>query len=803
MKKLIVFIALLLCSIVGMAQSKIEGRLANAKTEPLPYVSVVLLSATDSSFAKGGISDVEGKFIIENVQNGKYLLISSYVGYKKRTLSNIDINSKQDLNLGLITLEEETTQLNEVVVTAEKPLFEQQIDRMVMNVENRVSFSGNTVLDILQKSPGIIVDQQNNTINMNGKSGVRVMINGKMMQLPLSVVVQMLNGMSSANVEKIEFITTPPAKYDAEGNGGIIHIVTKQNTDLGTNGSFGITLGYKAKEVYGKNFNIAHRGRNFAYTLNYSLLSTHNVHTMEIMTQGNNRDFIQVKDYSHRDNVTSVQDLSGGIEWNLGKNTSLGLQLTGYRSNWEMNATTNDVNQVKKDSSIITDMNVYEKNLWQSASGALTFQSRLDDKNEINLSIDYLHYHNNNPSRYENNILYLEDNIQGNSFINLSKFTPIKMLIGKADYQYYPSQNTTIESGAKFVTSTLDNDVVVTNLVSNEWVTDNKYTSYSSMNEQVAAAYSSISLKLKNNYHLSGGLRYEYTQTVISTPTERYLINRKYGYFFPSVFFKKDLSKEREIQFSYSRRITRPTYNDIAPFVFFFGPNTFSAGNTSLWPSISDAVQLSYRYQHWITSLQFSHSQREISFFQPEIERGTSNTIYRSQNMRYLNTLSLSTSYSFHIANWWEVQTNLSGRYQIIESSNLPVNIALTVYGINVDLKNMIKLPKDILIEVSGFYQSKTFLGISQRRPLGSINAAVQKKFKRGSSLKLAMDDILYTREWYLKTNIPANNINTNVTYDWHAQYVRLVYTKSFGNNKLKSVHLKSGSEEERGRVNN
>ncbi|MGC4022317.1 MAG: carboxypeptidase-like regulatory domain-containing protein [Cyclobacteriaceae bacterium] len=198
MRKTSILFVALLCNSFVVAQSKIEGRLINSKAEPLPFVSLMLLNATDSSFAKGGISDDAGKFVIDNVKNGNYLLMASFVGYKKSTLSKVEVQSKQNISLGSLTLEEETTQLNEVVVKADKPLFEQHLDRLVMNVESRISFSGNTVLEILQKSPGIIVDQQNNTINMNGKSGVRIMINEKIVQLPLTVVVQMLSGMSSA-----------------------------------------------------------------------------------------------------------------------------------------------------------------------------------------------------------------------------------------------------------------------------------------------------------------------------------------------------------------------------------------------------------------------------------------------------------------------------------------------------------------------------------------------------------------------------------------------------------------------------
>ena len=177
-----------------------------------------------------------------------------------------------------IILEEEVTELKEVVVREDKQHFDQKIDRLVINLEGSITSSGNTILEVLQKSPGVIVNRQNSSISMNGKSGVRVMINNKMMQLPLEAVIQMLDGMNATNVQKIELITAPSSEYDAEGNGGIIHIVTKTTADHGTSGSFGLMVGARWAENLGANFNVHHRNKRFAYFLDYSIVRNHNLH---------------------------------------------------------------------------------------------------------------------------------------------------------------------------------------------------------------------------------------------------------------------------------------------------------------------------------------------------------------------------------------------------------------------------------------------------------------------------------------------------------------------------------------------
>jgi hypothetical protein len=374
-------------------------------------------------------------------------------------------------------------------------------------------------------------------------------------------------------------------------------------------------------------------------------------------------------------------------------------------------------------------------------------------------------------------------------------------VIANADYKHVYSPLFSIEAGIKGVTSSLNNNVLTQKLENNVWVTDPVFTSYSNLSEQVGAAYVSTKWNPGREWQVNTGLRYEYTHTSIGTPAQKDLVNRKYRNLFPDLSLKKDLDSKKDLQFSYSRRITRPTYNDIAPFVFFWGPTTFSAGNTTLLPAISDAFKVGYHVKRWIISLQFSHSKNEISFFQPETD-SLANLIYRSQNLKYLNTVGLVNSLSFNMAPWWEVQTNLAAQYLIAQTMHLQNNARIHNYGVNINVINSVKLPKDFAIEISGMYQSKTLWGISEFLAVGSLNAGIQKKLGKGI-FRLSIDDIFNTNNWKLKTNLPANNLNSYFDYDFHTRYARLTYTRSFGNNKLQTIKLKSGAEEEKARVAN
>lgn len=799
--KTILFILTLFCPVVySFGQASIKGRVKDTQRD-LPFVTVLLLGP-DSSLVKGVVTDNEGRFVFENVLSGNYLIASSMVGYARFISQRISIAEK-NIVLPDIILEEAATELNEVVVKAEKPLFEQQIDRLVVNVQSSITLSGNSILEVLQKSPGVVVNRQNNSISMSGKTGVRIMINGKLMQLQPDVVVQMLDGMNASNVERIELITTPPARYDAEGSAGIIRIVTKENTDLGTSGSFTLIAGAHWAETLGGSFNLSHRNRKFAAFLDYSALRNHNRHRSEVDRKSFTNGFVQtVYDVSSRENVTNQQNLNAGFEWKISTGTTLSLLVAGYRRNWDLHATAHDINHAAADSTVITDLKIHESNIWQSATGALGLQTKINPKSEIGVTLDYLYYHNNNPSGYDNILFYEQHNLSEASQIDLQKKTPIRILIAGADYQYETSHSLTVEAGLKGVTTQLDNNVLVHRLIDDVWTVDPFFTSYSSLSEQTGAAYVSTKWKMGPQWQMNSGLRYEYTHTTIGTPTMKNLVNRKYGYFFPAVSLKKELASERDIQFSYSRRITRPTYNDIAPYVFFWGPSTFSSGNTSLWPAISDALRIGYHVKQWIISLQYSHSRKEIVSYQPENDSQSENLIYRAQNLKYANTIGVTNSYSFAVATWWEVQSTLTATYQTAQTSHLPDNAGFHLYGLNANVTSIFQFPKNFALEISGFYQSRLLAGIAEYLPQGSLNAGIQKKMGEKGTWQLAMDDILDTNYWRIKTDMPQNNLDANFNYNFHNQFIRLSYSRKLGNNRLRSVKLKSGSEEERGRVN-
>lgn len=798
--KIRLLILFLLCpALYSMAQVTIRGKVTDGR-QTLAFSTVTLLTS-DSALINNVVTANDGIFVFENVATGNYLISSSMVGYSKYYSQLIAVQNR-DVETPDVVLMPASVELSAVTIKSRKPLFEQKMDRLVVNVQSSITSAGSTVLEVLERSPGIVVNKQNNTITMNGKAGVRVMINGKSNQLPLDVVVQMLEGMSSANVEKIELITNPPSKYDAEGSAGIINIIMKGDADFGTSGSVGATLGSKWAEVWGGHINLNHRGKNFACFFDYSIVSEHNLHKYHLSRQFLYNGFVQqIDDYSRRENTTVQQNANAGVEFKLSKTSLLNFSFIGYRRNWDMSAVINDISRVSKDSSLTSCTAVHESNIWQSASAGMGLLSKVNSKTDLSFNLDYLYYHNNNPSQYDN-LFSNHNNGNDASSVDVSKKTPIQFLIATADYKNVYSAHLTMEAGLKAVTSSLTNDVLVQRLQNNVWLIDSTFTSNSNFHEQVGAVYLSTTWQPENQWTINSGLRYEYTHTTIGTPYQKNVVNRKGGNLFPNLSFEKSLAKNQTVELSYSRRINRPTYNDIAPFVIFWGPNSFDGGNTELQAAIADAAKIGYHKNKWVISLQFTHSKNEIDPGEPENDT-SNNVIYRHENLKYLNQLALANAWSFRIANWWEVQTNLVAQYLVVQTAHLPINVRRHNYGVNLNITNSLKLPKDFAVEISGMYQSKTLLGVVESLPVSSLNVGVQKKVGKGA-IRFAVDDIFNGNNWRLKMTLPQDkNLNTYFHYDFHSRFARITYTRSFGNAKLKSIKLKSASEEERGRVAN
>ncbi|MEM9921335.1 MAG: outer membrane beta-barrel family protein, partial [Bacteroidota bacterium] len=638
--------------------------------------------------------------------------------------------------------------------------------------------------------------------SMYGKTGVRIMINGKASRVPADAVNQMLDGMSAANIASIELITSPSSDFDAEGNGGIINIVLKENLAQGTNGNLGFTLGYNQAETLGANFNLNHRAKKVNLFLDYT------IHYDKYEVPWDNSRFIRTptfekKSISLSDRVPkkTVQNLRAGIEYLITPDFTLNALVTGYRRGWDMNAVTTIENVNHPDTTINTLMQLHEDHIWDGWTGNLGFDYKWNDVHKLVVNYDYLFYKNTNPSNYDVSSTLNTDQFISQEKIDVSKLTPIHFNVLSADYTHKLKPSLKIKAGLKGTLSKFNNDVLVRTLQKETWRVDPTFTNESELEEQILAGYTAVEWEQSEDLQISAGLRYEYTDSYLSTPDQKGLIDRQFGNFFPSFRLSKRWAENQKIQFAYSKRITRPNFNDMAPFVFFIGPNTFVAGNPALRPAVSNGLDLSYNYKRWWLSLKYSYTENSIGFLQPEIDEAINQQILRSQNLDFLRTWSFSNSLPIDLNNWWELQTDLSVYHHTFKTSNFTENFQDDVLSFDLNLISTISLPKKHTLEMTANYQSRTLWGIWQFNPMFMVNIGGSKKLKNGT-LSLNIADVFNTWTWSLETQLRENNTAVFSESDIDARAITIGYTHNFGNRKLEKVDIQLKSEEERKRVN-
>src|SRR5215204_73365 len=797
-------IAFLCLPLFSLAQTKITGAVTNKDMKPIVAANVLLLKVADSSLVKGSSTAKDGSFTFENVKAGDYLLMATHVGFSSVYFPPITIaQSQPGLDLKTISLAEESGQLQEVTVQARRPLLEQKIDRMIVNVKNSITAAGTTALDVLERSPGVIVNRQNNSISMSGKDGVMVMINGKINYMPTSALVQMLDGMNAGNIDRIELITTPPSNLDAQGNGGYINIVLINNPDFGFNGSFSATMGYGNGEAPAASLNFNYRKDRINLFGDYSGAIDGRKPTIKnyrrIEEPG-----ITLESYTESDRHPTRHSHNArlGLDYQLNKNTMIGILLSGYINRYEMHETIANQNFKNSQPDTIVLIKNTEVNNWRHALGNINLQHTIKPGETISIDADYLVYYNKQPFEYNNDYYNGNQQFLFTEDVRTKKKTPIKFIVGKVDYTKRFSAKVFTVAGAKITFSTFDNAVSVERSQSNGWIIDPNYTSTAKLKESILAAYTAYNINPDNKTNIKLGLRYEYTNSNLGTDLVKDTIDRHYGRLFPSFFISRKINDDYSINFSYSRRINRPTFNDMAPFVFFFDPNTFISGNSALQPSISENIKADFIYKKLLTSLSYSYDNNSIAGFQGRIDPKTRKQILYAENLDYLQTISLVVALPVEITKWWNMQNNVICTWQQASATYRDTLRKFQQAHVNLRTTQNFQLPKNYAIELIAFYQTASMFGRYKVEPFGQLDIGIQKKFKNyNQRLRVAVHDVFSTYKWVWTSSL-AGDEYTKTSLQFSRVTAYLTYSRNFGRNSVKAARDRTGgSAEERGRV--
>jgi iron complex outermembrane receptor protein len=801
MKKILTLsIVLVTLSIAGHAQiknGKVSGKVIDGNTKTIESATITLLRAKDSSVAKISVANKEGNFVFENVTEGKYLVSITAVGHSKGYSAAFDVNESNSLvALKTIELVPVSKELSGVSVSARKPLIEQKIDRTIVNVEAAVTNVGTSALEVLEKSPGISVDKDGN-ISLKGKQGVQVYIDGRPTYLGGTDLANYLRSLSSNQLDQIEIMTNPPAKYDAAGNSGIINIKTKKTRQFGYSGNLSSTWSQGRYPKVNESFNFNYRKNkvNLFTTLGYN--NRKNFQDLDIQ-----RKFIEVKEiksiFTQESRIKEQGESYNaklGMDYFVTKKTTFGVVLTGFYNPGVFS---------NKSDVLIYDpnMNLLKQTLaqtsndrkWNNFSTNLNFRHSFDSTGkELTIDADYVTYSSKNAQDLTN-AYYDKQGLPTIKADTLLGSLPqdINIYSAKMDYTHPLKKGAKFEAGIKTSFVRTDNNAVYDSVNYGVHVRDNGRSNHFIYEENVNAVYVNYSRPFGKKINGQFGLRLENTNSNGDQVTTGEKFKRNYTQLFPTAFFQYNADKNNNFGLNYGRRINRPDYEDLNPFILFLDRYTFEKGNPSLQPQFSHNIELSHTYKGFLTTtLNYTRTTDIINEVLEQIASDTV-TFVKKANIAKQRQYGISINAGGQITKWWSGNLWMNvynNRYAGIINGDY-VNISATTGQANIS--NQFKLGKTWNGELSGYYNTGGIEGVFRIKNFGMMNMGVTKQIMRGKgTLRLSVRDVLHSQK--ISGTIKYSDIDAAFQQNRDSRQVALGFTYRFSKGKVGGQKRRTG----------
>lgn len=806
----LLFAAILLHSVTSA--QKITGKVKDQEGKLLEKTTVSLLRAKDTQLLKISITGKQGEYSFETAP-GSYILSYSYVGYTQAMSKPFELTGA-DKFMDDQTLVNTNAALGAVVVTSKKPMVEVMADKTILNVEGTINATGNDALELLRKSPGVMVDKDDN-LSLAGKNGVQVFIDGKPSPLSGSDLANYLKSLQSTQIEAIELITNPSARYEAAGNAGIINIRLKKNKSFGTNGT--ITAGYNIG-TYGKyngGFSLNHRNSRINAFGNYNYSRALNVSNTKFYRV--QADSIFDQQTQGRMNNKGTHNFKGGLDYFINAKSTIGAMVNGNISDMEMLTSGpleiryQPTNQLAR----ILDARNRSVNSRDNVNFNINYRYTQSATRSFNIDADHGIFRIQGNQFQPNDYYEMVNGQPTYSYSNVYRMiapSDISISSVKADYER-DFKKGTLGVGGKIAYVSTDNDFQRYDVFGSNEVLDRDRSNRFKYTENINAVYVNYNRAFKG-FMVQAGLRMENTQSEGKSTGLKYnqgagayqpydsSLNRNYTDLFPSAAVTFNKNPMSQFGVTFSRRIDRPAYQDLNPFEFKLNDYAFMKGNTRLRPQYTNSFGLTHTYKYRLnTALNYSHVKDIFTQLPDTTEK--SKSFMTKSNLATQDIVSLNISYPFQYK-WYSLFVNLNSFYSKYKADfgggDRKVN--LDVVSVNLYMQNSFKISKTITGEISGFYTSPTiWQGTFKSISMASVDGGLQKTILKGKgTVKASVTDIFRIMKWKGESNFTGV---TNVASGrWESRQFRINLNYRFGNTQVKaSRQRKTGLEDENKRA--
>ncbi len=665
------------------------------------------------------------------------------------------------------------TQLGEVLITAKKPLFSQKSDKMIFNVENSVLSEGSNVLDLLARAPGVVVGQDGD-ISLRGKSGVSVMINGKMTYLSQKDLANMLKSTTSSAVKHIEVITNPSAKYDAAGNAGIVNIVLKTSQLEGLTGTVFSNYGRSRKNRTNSGFSLNYSKENFSLFGDYSY-TFRGEEERKTFTQ----DFYKptqpsVLERQTLQNSTTNEPLTSnnfkiGATYALSNKTNIGFLVDAKLGRYEdrvhgQNSIYDGTHQLLTQALTRN----HNKESWNDLTYSINGQHQFNEKGML-LNFDVQYKNNTFNSKQLQQANYLQ--IDPESTVELRDRRgqiPSSLEVWDATVDLVVPWNAknNLEIGWKSSIKSNDNPSTYEFQEHDHWIIDPSATNHFIFKEQIHAGYANYKFQA-TKFHFQAGLRMEYT----AIDGQQRISNQKntddYVKFFPSVSMKYELNDQNAFHTAYSKRINRPSHFDLNPFRFYDDPFNYWYGNSDLIPEITHSVELGYSWRNWLMSSLYFSQTNDVMTEVFDYDPLTNTTASTQKNLDHSYNYGVSLTSSIHLFSWW----SMSNLFTVFENryrgnyKDLPIETNKATFTLS--SQNSFQIATGFQAEVNCQYHAKSNIGLFERAAYFDLTLGLSKQIlKEKGSLKLSVTDVLRTRNYEVISRTLLSTIRKDYSLD-------------------------------------